>query len=485
MNDFDKRLSEAKEPEVEGHQHQYEAVILSTLAAHINEADQIALMIIGNLRGDGFLQRSDHRDIYSAMRMLHDQGDHVDASTVKEWIAKNQLKTTAEDVDAIFGADAAGEGQVRTYLDRITSRGKIRLARDMASDVLSALEDQDANVDEAVAKLQSIAFDMAKTRRIVGETVSDADAVDGLVERLKKNASDKGFVGLDTGFDYLNNAINGLNSRLYIFAGSPSSGKTTFLKQMADQVAEKTSTPVLFFSFEQSRDELMTKTLGRLSQVNTRDIVKGRVDVEGRTMPNGAKAGRKAWSSIEAARDQYKTFGHHIKVIEADHDTTVERIRIIAQAARQQSETGKVLIIVDYLQAMPTSESFGSVKEKVDYLCSELRRLARDLDSPVAAISSMNRAAYSNKGGKVGKPTMDSFKESGGIEYAADVAGAFWTDPDEALELNERAVSLIILKNRNGELPEIKTVFRIDTATFTEQDSKSRSYTDSLKGEEL
>jgi replicative DNA helicase len=81
---------------------------------------------------------------------------------------------------------------------------------------------------------------------------------------------------------------------------------------------------------------------------------------------------------------------------------------------------------------------------------------------------------------------MDAYKESGGIEFAADFAGVLWTDAketDQADGLN-RAVTLFVLKNRNGELANIKTTFKADKATFDEVSKEDRSYTDSLKGEE-
>ena len=69
-------------------------------------------------------------------------------------------------------------------------------------------------------------------------------------------------------------------------------------------------------------------------------------------------------------------------------------------------------------QSVENPKDFSGTKDKVDYLCTELRRLARWLDSPVVVISSENRAGYNQS-------KLDAFKESGGIEYGADVAAVF------------------------------------------------------------
>ena len=100
-------------------------------------------------------------------------------------------------------------------------------------------------------------------------------------------------------------------------------------------------------------------------------------------------------------------------------------------------------------------------------------------------MSSLNRAAYSNSD----RPTLDAFKESGGIEYGADVGAVLWTDPKSRKEDNQqqhlpehqRQVSLFILKNRNGELAEIQMTFRPDVAKFTEVDRSRTEYVDSLR----
>ena len=151
----------------------------------------------------------------------------------------------------------------------------------------------------------------------------------------------------------------------------------------------------------------------------------------------------------------------------------------MAQSAKKQSGADRVLIIVDYLQIIPVSNprDYGSTKDKVDALCSDLRRLARDLDSPVIAISSENRSAYKDNN----KPTLAAFKETGGIEFSADVGGAFWTDSKGGA--NERNVVLCIMKNRNGELANIKLMFKTDVATFVELEKEDRLYTENLEGD--
>ena len=78
--------------------------------------------------------------------------------------------------------------------------------------------------------------------------------------------------------------ITNLYPGFYVLGAVSSLGKTTFIHQMADQIA-CAGQPVLFFSLEQTRLELTTKSLSRImAQVDARtartslQIRKGRVD---------------------------------------------------------------------------------------------------------------------------------------------------------------------------------------------------------------
>ena len=70
---------------------------------------------------------------------------------------------------------------------------------------------------------------------------------------------------------------------------------------------------------------------------------------------------------------------------------------------------------MDYLQLMAALDDAASERKNVDRNVTELKKLARDINTPVFAITSLNRAAY------YGPVDLDSYKESGGIEYSADV----------------------------------------------------------------
>ena len=148
--------------------------------------------------------------------------------------------------------------------------------------------------------------------------------------------------------------------------------------------------------------------------------------------------------------------------------------------AQRKAGGKKVLLILDYLQIIPAGKDApDALRERIDWNLSELRRLSRDMKSPVLVVSSMNREAYKeNK-----PPTMAALKESGGIEYSADVVIALWRDKEESERLTTRfegrktdRIEAHVLKNRNGELAKVKLNFTKAWALFTDEGKADLDY---------
>ena len=423
-------------------QRNLEATVLNTLAAVINsDVSDLKYSLLELDAGDFYFQG--HRDSFAAMKALDAAGDHVDQLTVEEkgagW----------PDPSKALSADEA-----ETFKRRIIARANHRQAAGIGRDFQDAVEAADPdNLPGLVAGLQAAILDIGKTKRFMPPDQPEADLVDDFVLDLVHPSP-----GYQTGFVNVDLAIGGLRPGVFVIAAAPSAGKTTFIKQMADQVAEcNDGVPVLFFSYEQSASELRRKTLARLSKIDNQRIREGKVQ-EG---------------DLAVAVEYIHRFGRRLKVIEADVRHNVGMIRLIAQ--REKHQTGKSpVIFIDYLQIMPAADlKMKDKRAEVDSLVSELRRLARDIDVPVIVISSMSRAAYD-------AVKLSGFKESGGIEYGADLA-AIMDVQGETPDGAGRSIDLVILKNRNGQRRVIELNYKMKFDTFADSRSgKTYSYLDAL-----
>lgn len=268
----------------------------------------------------------------------------------------------------------------------------------------------------------------------------------GEIERFKQGATRR------TGFTNLDEKCGGVYPGLYVLGAISSLGKTTLIHQMADQMAAL-GEDVLYFSLEQSRLEMVSKSLSRLT---------AQADVKKAVTSLAIRGGNLTPAVLDAA-DQYAAMvGDRMSVVEGNFNCTVAYIADYVTRYMATTST-KPVVIIDYLQILQ-GDSRQSTKELVDTNVTELKRLSRSKDIPVFLISSLNRSNYMTP------VDFESFKESGGIEYTADVIWGLQlevisTDPifskegqvkekrdkiREAKAAPERRVELVCLKNRYG-----------------------------------
>lgn len=446
------RMNNAVEAPIHHDQQEVELRYLATLATLINSdvADLKYEML--NLTPTDFHFR-DHRAIFIAMKELCDAGELVDQITVRAKVGDTWLET----IQAVFDETRADISSAKTFKRKIIlwSFGEkvVGVLQSFETSVEAAVNDQDTTLPDLVAVLQKSIFDIGKMDSLSPPLRSEAELIDAFLEDLESPNP-----GYRMGFDMLETIIGGLKPGLFILSGTPSAGKTTFAKQLADGIAELNEVPVLYFCYEQSAAELRVKTLTRLTKKAGAPLCNEWIKSGG--VPE----------QVKAAAEQYKLFGKWLKIIEADQRDTVERIRFLAQ--QEKHRTGKdPVIIIDYAQVMP-APSLNDKRAEVEYLVSELRRIARDLQVHVFAISSMSRSEYKRK-------TMSGFKETGSIEYTADIA-ALLTVESENEDGTLRVVALNIVKNRNGRRGKVGMNYYTPYDLFEENDRENLNYLTTL-----
>ena len=314
---------------------------------------------------------------------------------------------------------------------------------------------------------------------------TDREAIEAKREAYKKNSAAEqlqGFINgitesintpyIPTGFNNLDRVLEGgLYEGLYILGAISSLGKTTFITQIADQIAQR-GTDVLIISLEMARAELIAKSISRHTIIetittggNTKNAKTTRGITTGKRYANYNPA---EIGLIKSAINKYKEYAQHIYIVEGVGDIGAAGVR--EKVEQHILYTGNTpVVIIDYLQILAPYNDRATDKQNTDKAVLELKRLSRDYKLPVIGISSFNRDNYS------APVNQASFKESGAIEYSSDVLiGLQYEDMDyregetdgktrdmrirelfkqaEADGKNGKAQSIQvkILKNRNG-----------------------------------
>lgn len=304
-------------------------------------------------------------------------------------------------------------------------------------------------------------------RERMAEYLENYSAETAIDEFMRKPA-DGGTI--PTGFPEMDKFLDGgLHPGLYFLGAVSSIGKTTFCLQIAEQVATA-GRDVLFFSLEQSKDDLISKSLSRrtyersMEQHQGEKLAKTNINILRREKWKEWTQGE--WDNLWICKELYgQEVGRNLIIIEAVGDYGVEEIA--HDVERHIAVTGhRPLVIIDYLQIMKPYDERMADKQNVDRTTSALKRLSRDNNITILAISSFNRESYWTQ------VTLTSFKESGSIEYSSDCLLALspldMKDATDAQDKKDnktliektktakvRKIELLVLKNRNGRITSL------------------------------
>ena len=293
------------------------------------------------------------------------------------------------------------------------------------------------------------------------KTSKPDNTADYIAERMYAEIDDlKKQTGRKTGFTNLDKEAGSIYAGLYAVGGISSVGKTTFISQMADQMAEQ-GQHVLFFSMEQSRLEMVSKSISRQTAINDPGNAVNSLQI---------RTGAKGENISKAIADYTAGVGDRLSIIEGNFNCTVSFIGDYTRQYIAKNGGIKPVLIIDYLQVLTaekdpeTGRKLSDTRQIVDHNVTELKRISRSLEIPVFVVSSVNRSNY------LAPIDFESFKESGGIEYTADVVWGlqlaaihdpiFEKEKDiikkreriaTAKEAVPREIELICLKNRYGK----------------------------------
>ncbi len=206
--------------------------------------------------------------------------------------------------------------------------------------------------------------------------------------------------------------------------------------------------PTLIFSLEMSAAQLALRMLCSRARVNLKLLR------EGLLAKNGDDNAR-----LVAVADEFSKAPIFI-----DDSSHLSIMELRAKARRLHARQKLGLIIVDYLQLLSPTDSLVPREQQVAEASRGLKALAKELDVPVIVLSQLNRS--SEKENRA--PKLADLRESGSIEQDADVVLmlARPKDADEKFQVAADSAELIVAKQRNGPVGELRLTFLRDITRF-------------------
>lgn len=405
--------------------------------------------------------RDGHRRIFRAMAALLERGDVVDPVLLRNELEKRgDLEAAggtdyiAELVDAVPTA-ANIEYHCRIVREKSLLRRLIDVGTNIVQDAYDARDDVGTLLDQAEQQVFEVSY-----QRGTQEVVRIKELMWHAMERIEaRHRGDVSVRGVPSGFTDLDEMTNGFQgSDLIIVAARPSMGKTSLCLNAAANAALEGSTPTAIFSLEMSRDQLVERLLAAESFVDLQRLRSGRLrddDYPKMSRAAGLLGTAPIW---------------------IDDTPALTLLELRSKARRMKAEHEIGLFIVDYLQLIRGTGRHDSRQEEISFISRSLKALARELRTPVIALSQLSRAPEQRGGDR--RPMLSDLRDSGAIEQDADVVifiyrAEMYRSVIEMKEGAEEGVAeLILAKHRNGPTGTIKLAFHKEYTRFDNYTSR-------------
>lgn len=412
-----------------------------------NEKGLLAAMIADNsIIGDveSILKPEDfhfenHRTIFSSIVYQFACGRGIDPLTLISFLRESgklefcggvsyisELTDALPDIgNALFYAEQVKKLSISRTLSSLSKRIEHELETSSPLDVID-------NSLSTLIKLSESATDSNQVS--VGDVMnSEVDYLLSLTEGGEREQ-----VTL-TGFNQVDLLLGGLKpGEMYTIAARPSIGKTAFATNIATNIA-KQNKPVMFFSLEMGRKQLIRRVLSSETGIPYRMLEIGYLKDEQK-------------DRLRAARDRMRT----VPLIIDDNSTqTLAGIR--TKARRQMARSGLSLIIVDYLQMACKRDDY----EEISAWSRGLRSIGKDLGVAIMPISQLSRQIEYRDNST---PMLADLRGSGQIEQDSDVVAFLWHKETK----NKLRTTLTVAKHRNGPLGDVEFDFHNATTLFEE-----------------
>jgi len=329
------------------------------------------------------------------------------------------------------------------------------LLRELIKTATSAVEQAygfNGGLEEFIDKVEQELFKVTQDRvsdsaQEIKEAIKEANTV--IAKLLMKKGE---LTGVTSGFKDLDAMTFGFQRQeMIVIAARPSMGKTSFALNIAEAAAlPKKGDPaaVLVFSLEMSSSQLALRMLCSRSRVNMKLLRDGLVGRDG--------------AEVNALGKAAEDFKKAPLLIDDSSALTIMELRAKARRIHARKKLG--MVIVDYLQLLSGSDPRAPREQQVAEVSRGLKALAKELDVPVLVLSQLNRS--SEKENRT--PRLSDLRESGSIEQDADVVLMLSRpkDADEKFQTAANAADLIVAKQRNGPVGDLKLTFLQEITRF-------------------
>ena len=428
----------------------------SLLGAILIDTDALVKIADQTTADDFFEER--HRQIYLAIQQLYEKRSAIDVLTIADQLKNNGY------LDQVGGPTYLTEltnyvptaAHVEQYAEIVAQKALRRRLIKASQEISQVSFDESQDLKGLIESAEQRLFEVSQ-QHVKQSVVSIETILAESFERLDDLHKDKSKIrGVPTGYKDMDDMLAGLQrSDLFILAARPSMGKTAMVLNLAHNVALYAQVPVLIFSLEMSKEQLVDRLLAMESGVDSWALRTGNLND----------------ADFEKIGHAMGTLSETKILMDDTPSITVADMRTKARREAHKEPLG--LIIVDYLQLMSGGSKFGSSDNRVQEI-SEISRglkgMARELNVPLIALSQLSRSVESRS---PQIPQLSDLRESGSIEQDADVVAFLYREDYYHPETDRKNImDVLIKKHRNGPVGGVELYFDRERQKISSLDTK-------------
>ncbi len=387
-----------------------------------------------------------HQEIYKAIIFMYKNKIPIDILTLITFLQDNGLLQKIGGIKVLIELISQIPNLVylEEYLKLVKDKFLRRSLIKLGYEVINSGYITNISLEKILNEFENKLFNLTNETR--NQTLfSSAELLNDIFFDLKERSLNPRLLGLESGFYDLDSLTHGFQkSDLIIIAGRPSTGKTALGLNIALNTMKNSKLPVLFFSFEMSKEQIMYRLLAMEAGISQIQLRSGKLN-------------QNDWNKLNQV---IKILSKLPFFIDDTSDLSIQDIRSkIKTLIFDKSQIG--LIIIDYLQLIQNSNLKPENRvQELSKITRSLKAIAKEFNIPIIALSQLSRNVE-NRIDK--KPILSDLRESGSIEQDADLVLMLYKNQSSNLNLsdyqNSQLIELIIAKQRNGPIGTVKVRF--------------------------
>ena len=430
----------------------------STLGGVLVKPSAIDELLTGLAADDFFLPA--HREVFEAMLAIDKRRQPIDIISLSDELrtrgALPRLEGGETYLISLANSVPTAEN-IEHYIRLVKEKATLRRLISACAEIESRAYGEFGNYEEFLDEAENAVFKVAQQTR--KETYSSVgEMMGGVLESIEERARErKEITGVPTGFTKFDHMTAGLQpENLIIVAARPGVGKTSWAVNVAMNTALIHKLPVLIFSLEMSKYELMERMLAGEARIDSARLKRGHIeysDWKNRIYPAGNRLAQAPILIDDSGAPTILDIRAKARRFRSD-------LRFFPPGNEREGNKGPLgLIVIDYLQLArgATGRKDESREREIADISRGLKTLAKDLKVPIIAVSQLNRSLEKREDKR---PQLSDLRESGAIEQDADMIVFIHREEMFNTESAERGkAELIVGKHRHGPTGNVPLTF--------------------------